>query len=252
MTKSRTVRAILIVLGILLILILALAASVVIPFMRYAPAKDGMVLPGGAVLVAAGGSNVYVIPDGAAHVLLIDCGMDPKMTAVAALLKAHGLGLDAVEAVLITHAHPDHIGGCAALPKAKFYSQAREAAAIEGSEVVAGPLAMLSHPKPTGLHISRGLQDGEAGQIGSLSIVTFAVPGHTPGSGAYLINGVLYVGDAVAFGNGGATVSAPWIFNTDGTQAAASIRALAARLSAMRVDMVATGHTAPGPISALK
>ena len=93
---------------------------------------------------------------------------------------------------------------------------------------------------------------GEAGEIGSLSIVTFAVPGHTPGSGAYLINGVLYVGDAVAFSSGGATMSAPWIFDNNTNESAASVKALAKRLGAARVDMVATGHTAPGPISALQ
>ena len=249
--KSKALRWGLILLAAIVVVILGLVASVAIPFMSYAPAKDGTVLPGGAELVAAGGSNVYMLPEGPEHVLLIDCGMDPKMTQVAAALKKHGLGLDSVVAVLITHAHPDHIGGCAALPKARLYSQAAEVAAIEGRAVVPSPLSTISFakPKPTGLHIDRGLTNGERGNIGVYDITAFAVPGHTPGSGAYLIGPVLFAGDAAAFDKDGKAASGPWIFNSDGAEAKNSIKALAQRLGGNIT--VATGHTAPGNLVAL-
>jgi glyoxylase-like metal-dependent hydrolase (beta-lactamase superfamily II) len=252
MPKSKALRWALVLLVVVVVLVAGAVASIAIPFMRYAPPQDGMVLPGGAMLVAAGGSNVYILPEGPEHVLLVDCGMDPKMTQVAAALKKHGLGLDSVVAVLITHAHPDHIGGCAALPKARFYAQAGEAAAVEGRAIVPGPLSTITFakPKPTGLHIDRGLKDGEQGTIGVYDITAFAVPGHTPGSGAYLIGNVLFAGDAAAFDKDGKATSGPWIFNTDGAEAAASIKALARKLAGSVT--VATGHTAPGSVAALQ
>ena len=252
MPKSKGLRWALVLLVVVVVLVAGAVASVAIPFMRYAPAKDGTVLPGGALLVTAGGSNVYILPEGPEHVLLIDCGMDPKMTGVAAALKKHGLGLDSVVAVLITHAHPDHIGGCAALPKARLYSQAAEAAAVEGRAIVPSPLSTITFAKPksTGLHIARGLTNGEQGTIGVYEITALAVPGHTPGSGAYLIGNVLFAGDAAAFDKDGKATSGPWIFNSDGAEAQASIKALAQKLAGTVV--VATGHTAPGTAAALK
>ena len=243
-------RNILIILGGFVVLILALVASVAIPFMRYASPKDGAVLPGGAMLVSSGGSNIYVIPDGPSHVVLVDCGMDAKMTGVAAALQRSGLRLDAVEAVIITHAHPDHIGGCGAVPGAKLYAMDREADAIEGSQVVPGPISSLTFAKPkaTGLHVARRLADGENFSIGSVEGTAYAVPGHTPGSGAYLIGPVLFVGDAVAFGKDGKPVSDPWIFDSDRGQVPVSSKALAARLKDAGITAVATGHSAPGQI----
>ena len=60
---------------------------------------------------------------------------------------------------------------------------------------------------------------------------------------------MLYVGDAAAFAKDGALMGGPWIFNSDGAQAAASLKALAAKLAGADVEMVATGHTAPGTLA---
>ena len=252
MPKSKLVRAVLIGILILAVLVVGVAFSIVVPFKRMAPPTDGAKLPGGATLVVSGGSNVYILPSEEDRVVLVDCGGDPKMTAVAAALNKMGLGLDQVAAVLITHAHPDHIAGCLALPHAEFYSEAAEVPYVEGTAVLPGLMGMFASAKPTGIHIAHGLADGEAGHLGELGVVAFLVPGHTPGSAAYLMNNVLYAGDAIAFNRSGAVVSAPWIFNFDGAQMAASVKALAKRLAVNKVDLVATGHTAPGSISALK
>jgi glyoxylase-like metal-dependent hydrolase (beta-lactamase superfamily II) len=78
------------------------------------------------------------------------------------------------------------------------------------------------------------------------------MPGHTPGSAAYLIGPVLFAGDGVAFTRDGAVVDGPWLFNSDGGQAAASRRALAAALAFGGVSAVATSHTAPGKLEDMK
>jgi glyoxylase-like metal-dependent hydrolase (beta-lactamase superfamily II) len=185
---------------------------------------------------------------------LVDCGLDlpesrEKLDEGLARL---GLTPGHLTDIFVTHAHPDHIGGCAALPKTRLYAQAAEAAAVEGRAVTPSPLSTITFakPKPTGLHIDRGLKDGEQGTIGIYDITALAVPGHTPGSGAYLIGNILFAGDAAAFDKDGKATSGPWIFNSDGAEAQASIKALAQKLPGNVV--VATGHTAPGTAAALK
>ena len=235
---------------ILLLVVLVPLGSVAIPFLLYAQPQFGAVLPGGAVLADGGGSNVYILRDGPYHVVLVDCGNDPKMEGVAAQLRKSGLGLNAVEAVLITHAHPDHIAGCAAVPHAILYAMDREAGAIEGGDVIPNPFTTLTSAKPksTHLYVTRRLSDGETLNGGAINVTAYAAPGHTPGSAAYLIGPVLFVGDAVAFGRTGSVTGGPWIFNTDGDQMAASRKMLAASLAAAHVELVATGHTAPGKL----
>jgi len=46
--------------------------------------------------------------------------------------------------------------------------------------------------------VTRGLRDGERVGISGTSVEVFAVQGHTPGSAAFLVNGVLFLGDSAA------------------------------------------------------
>lgn len=248
-------RATLIAIAVLILVMLGFAASIGIAYVGVVPVKDGTILPGNARLVQDGFVNLYILPISAGHVMLVDCGQNPQAKALTAALKAQGEGLDAVEAVLITHGHPDHIGGCKALPDAKLYALDKEADAIEGKAVIPGFMSSISmaKPTPTGLKVAERLSDGQIFHIGGVEIKVFAVPGHTPGSAAYLVNGTLYIGDAGMAATSGGFKGGPWIFNSDGAEREASLKALAARLAQEKddVQMIATGHSGPIPASAL-
>jgi glyoxylase-like metal-dependent hydrolase (beta-lactamase superfamily II) len=160
-----------------------------------------------------------------------------------------------VEAVFVTHGHPDHIGGCKAFKQARLHALAPEVGLIEGAATVRSPMTavMPQGPRPTGLKVFRPLRDGETVQVGTLAVRAFAAPGHTPGSAAYLAREVLYLGDAANIASDGQMKNAAWVFSTDTRQARNSLKALSRRLQdeGAAVQRVAPAHSAPAPGSAL-
>ena len=76
--------------------------------------------------------GLYVKDD--AHAYLIDSGNDKEAgKKILKILQAHGWNLDAV---IVTHSHADHFGGCAVL-------QERTGCKVYGSEI---ERAFMQHP----------------------------------------------------------------------------------------------------------
>ena len=72
-------------------------------------------------------------------------------------------------------------------------------------------------------------------------VKAFPMPGHTPGSYAFLYDGVLFVGDAMVFKQGRLN-RGPGFFDDDKAQAASAIKTLKTQLADTEVDMLCTGH----------
>ena len=185
----------------------------------------------GIRIVKDGIVTVGVVPVSDTTVALIDAGNDKAGAAIMTELGRRKLGPDAVTAIFITHGHPDHTAAIAMFPKAEVISLEREAPLVEGREGAHGPLTRLFPVSPTGIKVTHPVKDGESVTLGQTQIRVFAVPGHTAGSAAYLVNAVLFVGDAADIGRSGDVQGAPWIFSDSQSEDRASLVALEKRLS---------------------
>ncbi|HLO65650.1 MAG TPA: MBL fold metallo-hydrolase [Holophaga sp.] len=221
-----------------LITLLALAALAVAgPWLArkgMSPLVDGETLAGGRIVAAVDATSpmpvaAYVLRLGDGKFALVDTGMDPQAKAVRATLARLGATEADVEAVFVTHLHGDHTGGIASFPRAVRYRLE-----VPGAPVPAGSTA-------------RRLRDGDTVTLGRDTLQAFAVPGHTPESGAYLIFGVLFLGDAAAGQYNGRIGGPPLFVSADRKRGQASLKALAARLQApgIQVDALAFGHQGP-------
>lgn len=85
---------------------------------------------------------------------------------------------------------------------------------------------------PTGITITHPAKDGDVIALGNAQIRVFAVPGHTAGSAAYLVNEVSFMGDSADAGTSGEVQGAPWVFSDSQTQNRSLLVALAHRLEA--------------------
>jgi glyoxylase-like metal-dependent hydrolase (beta-lactamase superfamily II) len=215
--------------GLLVVLLLAVGIALFAPvFMGRRSAGEGAV--GSIRLVRDGFVTVAVIPIAPQEVALVDAGNDAEAAAIMTDLKRSGLGPEAVKTILITHGHPDHIAGVAAFPQAQVLALSGEVPLIEGRVAAGGPLPRLFGARPTNIKVARALADGDTVALGETTIRVYAVPGHTAGSAAYLVDDVLFLGDAADAGRDGAVKGAPWIFSDSQEQDRESLVRLAQRL----------------------
>ena len=145
-------------------------------------------------------------PAGRRGAVVVDPG-DARPVETA--LEQHGLGL---HAILVTHHHPDHVGGVAELAarhSAQVYGPARESMPCE----------------------ARRLVDGDAVQIADLGLefTVMDVPGHTLGHIAYHGHEALFCGDTLFSGGCGR------LFEGSPAQMLGSLARIAALPAATRV-----------------
>jgi glyoxylase-like metal-dependent hydrolase (beta-lactamase superfamily II) len=130
-------------------------------------------------------------------------------------------------------------------PKAQLIATEREVALIEGREGGKGPLPRLVPVRPTGIKVTRTVSDGETFMLGQHRVRVFAVPGHTQGSAAYLVDDVLFMGDAADATPDSTMIGAPWIFTDSQAQDRAALIALDERLrrDTAQVAIIAFSHS---------
>lgn len=153
---------------------------------------------------------------------VVDTGIHPEHTAS----EMARLGLDpaSVSHVFFTHSDFDHTGGLAAFPDtASLFIGRGEIPLLEGR--MARSLGIVKNkplPRPP-----TWVDDGFTLEVGGRTVLALAMPGHTPGSTAYLVdNRWLFVGDACTL-NGGRASPVPWFLYMDRPRAWGSLRRVA-------------------------
>ena len=244
---NRFMKRSLIVLGGLVLMLLVTAGILLGPaFIGNKPIPEQFEI-NGVRLVPDGFTTIWVVPVGSEQVALIDAGNDTSGVAILAELSRRGLGPEAVVGVFLTHGHADHIAGVRLFANADVMALAAEAELVAGRAAPDSPIGRLIPASPTGIEVSRALRDGETVRVGSAAVTAYAVPGHTDGSAAYLVNGVLVLGDAGNVTDSDAVRGPIWIFSNDVAQGQGSLRELAERLAreGARVDAIAFAHSGP-------
>ncbi|HUL59098.1 MAG TPA: MBL fold metallo-hydrolase [Anaeromyxobacteraceae bacterium] len=237
-------RALLQLLARLALLAVALVAAGAI----YFRVASGITHPPIAVepgLVAEEGSGAWLYAvRTSAGVVLFDAGRDPRGRPIDRALRALDATRGEVTDVFLTHGHPEEAAGAAAVPAARVHAGAGDVAMAAGRELPGHGLErglVLLMPRG-GTVVSDPIpREQEIALAGGERVLAIPVPGHSPGSTAYLLGGVLFAGDAVSFG-GGKLAPGPSFMSADPRQGERSIGALARRVAALPVRRICAGH----------
>jgi len=173
------------------------------------------------VVVGVLGTNCWILhADGDRRALIVDPGDEPGRVLGAAA------GLDVV-AVVLTHAHFDHVLGVSGVAEAlcvpvlahpadapvwphelAYASRAGHwDAGTATAELLARDPALLAFPPapPIWDGLSTPVRDGQVFHVGSLEVLALHTPGHTPGGLTLSADGHLLTGDTLFPGGPGLT-----------------------------------------------
>jgi glyoxylase-like metal-dependent hydrolase (beta-lactamase superfamily II) len=193
----------------------------------------------GIVGVEAGGAYAWIVRTTHGAVL-VDAGLDAKGTAILRELKNEGFGPDDVEAVLLTHGHPDHFAAAPLFRKARILLGAADEPLLRGDTTHYGTFGRIMAavmPMPVPPSITTALRGGERLDFDGALFTVIATPGHSPGSVVYLHDDVLFTGDSLMRKKDGLAI-APSLFSDDAAQNHASLR----ELGSVTFEKVADGH----------
>ncbi len=157
------------------------------------------------------------------HLILIDTGVDAKASDLLKSLDKIGYQPKDIEFIVITHTHPDHVGGLKTMvnkTEATVVAHEIEIPYISRKEVYPGPPGPQRHQA---VDVTKAVKDNDVFE----GLLVIHTPGHTPGSIALLARekSVLIAGDSVS--NEGGLKPMDDRYNIDPKQHRESIKKLA-------------------------
>lgn len=221
---------------------------------------------GGTYFVEGGAVNWVLVADGDA-LTLIDSGYPGDYPAVKASVERIGHRLEQIEAVLITHAHVDHVG---ALPRvlkhaeAPVYLTATEAGHARGEfQEQATPVGVALNSWRPGflrwsLHAARAgalqrvrIPTAQPFPCGPLEVpgrpVPVSTPGHTSGHCVYVLPGAraAVTGDTLVTGHPTSQLDGPQLLMSLFSHDQDGVLAALDTLEELDADVILPGH---GPV----
>jgi hydroxyacylglutathione hydrolase len=193
--------------------------------------------------------HVYLL-DGGSEAALVDTGIGAGVDAILANVEAAGIARERVRYAFLTHGHPDHAGGAAALrdrlPELRVVASREVAAWVaagdedaisvetgKGSEFYPADYRFRACP------VDLALRDRDRVDVGELAVEAVETPGHADGHLAFLVEGkagrILFSGDLVFFG-GRVSLARTWDCRIQ------AYAASMAKLRDARVDALLPGH----------
>jgi hydroxyacylglutathione hydrolase len=228
-------------------LLIALAVVVLLPVLaivalvalREPPDGPRVQVEPGIVGVEAGGGYAWIVRTRHGAVV-VDAGLDAKGEALLAELGSQGVAPEQVQAVLLTHGHPDHYAAAGLFRKARIFVGAGDRAMIGGDAAHYSPFGKVLGAVmalPPGPAVVTPLGGDEQLAFDDASFRVVATPGHSPGSVMYLYKDVLFTGDSLMRkGEGVAIASA--LFSEDASRNRESLR----KLEPLAFERIADGH----------
>ena len=201
--------------------------------------------------------NVYLLAS-EGEATLVDSGLAGAVDQIEAQLQEGGFALSELQAIALTHAHGDHMGGVAELARrsgARVLAHQDEVPYVEQAKTLPGASFLQQAMNWLGdrtllrrepCKVDRALQDGDVvDALGGLQVIH--TPGHTPGSIALYQpeRRILFCGDVFfnrnpMTGRDGLQLSLP-LFTLDKAQVQESAR----KLAALPVEVLCFGHGEP-------
>jgi glyoxylase-like metal-dependent hydrolase (beta-lactamase superfamily II) len=190
------------------------------------------VAPGVHAIPLIGATAYAILED---DITIIDAGMRGSLPRLHAAIRALGRSPDEIARFVVTHAHPDHIGGAGGA-EIFVHPADRERALRFNAGTVARRLATRRLTATSDL-----VDDVVLPPLGGLRVIH--TPGHTPGSVCFYAErtGLLFSGDALWCDAGGVLQRPNRYWSEDLDIARSSV----ARLAALDVRTILFGHLPP-------
>ncbi len=187
-----------------------------------------------------GFSNAYVFED-TSGTYVIDTGLSRSATPIRRAFERAGSDLGRIDMLLLTHQHPDHVRGAAAIERVRHAVVAcheADAPFVDGEKVAKMGLLVRLLLRARPVPVKRALADGD--MVGPLQVVF--TPGHTVGEVAFYHpeRRLLFSGDSVVERKGRLTIPAAG-FAADLRQALASLEIL----RRLDIELLLPGHGVP-------